>query len=182
MSKLYVAKSSNLSLAWVEVFFQLMEPGTIEMAPAVITISEFDEKSLPIEVPGVQEAINKANDQQCRTVASTIFPNSLWVPKAQNDARRLYSRYEKVWPVIARCMANSKGVYFRRLTAYAPEAHPKGSPAVNQLEHIVATYKSGNHRHSALQASIFDPTRDHTNIATMTYFILPMLRYWAGRR
>ncbi len=163
MSKLYVAKSSNLSLAWTEVFLRLMEPGASEMAPAVITISEFDERSLPVEVPGAQAAINKVNDQLCRTVASTIFPNSLWVPDAQNDARRLYARYERVWPVIARCWPNSKGVYFRRLTAYAPEGHPKGSPAINQLEHIVETYKGGNHRHSALQASIFDPTRDHTN-------------------
>jgi len=146
MNKLYVTRSSNLSLAWAEVFFRLMEPGTSEMAPAVITISDFDERSLPIEVPGVQSAIDKVNNQLCRTVAS-----------------RLYARYEKVWPVVARCRPNSKGVYFRRLTAYAPEGHPKGAPAVNQLEHILETYKGGNHRHSALQASIFDPTRDHTN-------------------
>jgi len=163
MNKLYVTRSSNLSLAWAEVFFRLMEPGTSEMAPAVITISDFDERSLPIEVPGVQSAIDKVNNQLCRTVASTIFPNSLWTPGAQNDASRLYARYEKVWPVVARCRPNSKGVYFRRLTAYAPEGHPKGAPAVNQLEHILETYKGGNHRHSALQASIFDPTRDHTN-------------------
>jgi len=163
MSKLYVAKNANLSLAWAEVFFRLMEPGVNEMAPAVITLSDFDEKSLPVEVPGVQAAINKVNDQLCRTVASTIFPNSLWLPESQDDARRLYGRYEKVWPVIARCRANGKGVYFRRLTAYAPEGHPKGKAPVNQLEHIVDTHKGGNHRHSALQASIFDPTRDHTN-------------------
>ena len=28
MSKLYVAKSQNLSLAWTEIFFKLMEPGS----------------------------------------------------------------------------------------------------------------------------------------------------------
>jgi len=98
MSKLYVAKSPNLSLAWAEVFFRLMEPGTGGVAPAVITIGDFDERSLPIEVPGMQAVINKGNDQMCRTVASTIFPNSLWEPEARNDAQRLYARYEKVWP------------------------------------------------------------------------------------
>lgn len=163
MSRLYVARSSNLSLAWAEVFFRLMEPGTGGVAPAVITIADFDERALPIEVPGMQATINKVNDQLCRTVASTIFPNSLWAPDAQNDAQRLYARYEKVWPVVSRCRANNKGVYFRRLTAYAPLNHPKGGRPINQLEHIIETYKSGNHRHSALQASIFDPTRDHTN-------------------
>ena len=34
---------------------------------------------------------------------------------------------------------------------------------MNQLQHVIDTYKLGNHRHSALQASIFDPSRDHTN-------------------
>ena|SRR6185312_11794482 len=163
MSKLYVAKSPNLSLAWAEVFFRLMEPGTGGVAPAVIIISDFDEHSLPIEVPGMQAMINKVNDQMCRTIASTIFPNSLWEPEAQNDAQRLYARYEKVWPVVARYRANNKGVYFRRLTAYAPLDRPEGRKPINQLEHVVETYKGGNHRHSALQASIFDPTRDHSN-------------------
>ena len=32
---------------------------------------------------------------------------------------------------------------------------------VNQLDHIIDTFRRGNHRRSALQVSIFDPTRDH---------------------
>jgi thymidylate synthase len=31
------------------------------------------------------------------------------------------------------------------------------------LNHVIETFRGGNHRHSALQASVFDPTRDHTN-------------------
>jgi hypothetical protein len=163
MSKLYVAKSNNLSLAWAEIFFRLMETGANELAPAVITISEFDERSLPVQIPEIQRAIDGINDQACRTVASTIFPNSLWFPDADDNAQRLYARYEKVWPVVKKCRANSHGVYFRRLTAFSPEGSPKDQPPVNQLQHVIDTYKLGNHRHSALQASIFDPSRDHTN-------------------
>lgn len=81
MSKLYVAKSTNMSLAWAEVFFRLMDQGASELAPAVITISEFDQRSLPVQIPEIQRAIDVANDQACRTVASTIFPNSLWSPQ-----------------------------------------------------------------------------------------------------
>src|ERR1700685_4658880 len=103
MSNLYVAKSNNLSLAWAEVFFRLMEPGSSKLAPAVITISEFDERSLPIQVAEIQSAIDEVNDQSCRTIASTIFPNSLWMPRCAHDAQRLYKRYEKVWPVVGKC-------------------------------------------------------------------------------
>jgi len=163
MSKLYVAKSANLSLAWAEVFFKLMERGSSELAPAVISISEFDERFLPVQIPEIQRAIDAVNDQRCRTVASTIFPNSLWRPEAENDAQRLYERYERVWPVVKKCRPNAKGVYFRRLTAFRPEGSAEGQASVNQLAHVIETYRQGNHRHSALQASIFDPTRDHTH-------------------
>src|SRR5579864_3173861 len=111
MSKLYVAKSNNLSLAWAETFFRLMETGVSELAPAVTTISEFDECSLPVQIPEIQCAIDGANGQACRTVASTIFPNSLWFPDTDNNAQRLYARYEKVWPIVKKCRPNSHGVY-----------------------------------------------------------------------
>jgi hypothetical protein len=163
MSKLYVASSSNLSVAWAEVFLQLMDRGVAGVAPAVITISEFDDHSLPLQILDIRNAIDAVNPQSCRTVASTIFPNSLWIPEADDDAQRLYARYENIWEKIAKCRANNKGVYFRRLTAYAPEGVGNGHPPVNQLEHIIETFRRGNHRHSALQAAIFDPTRDHSH-------------------
>jgi hypothetical protein len=163
MSNLYVATSNNLSVAWTEVFFHLMARGIDEVSPAVITIRDFDERSLPREVPSIQAAIDSVNKQSCRTVASTIFPNSLWNQTATDDAKLLYARYEAVWKTIAKCRANGKGVYFRRLTAYETLPDDPTQLPVNQLDHIIQTYHRGNHRHSALQASIFDPSRDHSN-------------------
>ena len=40
-----------------------METGASELAPAGITISEFDERSLPIQIPEIQRAIDGVNDQ-----------------------------------------------------------------------------------------------------------------------
>jgi len=111
----------------------------------------------------VQRAVDALNKQSSRTIANTIFPNSLWTPKALDNAEDLYARYDRIWTTIAKCPANSKGVYFRRLIAYFPEGLPASSEPVNQLKHVIETFRGGNHRHSALQASIFDPTRDHTN-------------------
>lgn len=163
MNKLYVAKSSSLSLAWAEVLLHLLDRGVTNLSPAVITISDFDEHSLPRQVPEIQTTIDAFNKQTSRTIASTIFPNSLWTPEAEDSAERLYARYERIWKTIAKCPANNKGVYFRRMTAYLPEDMPVESKPVNQLKHVIETFRNGNHRHSALQASIFDPTRDHTH-------------------
>src|SRR5687768_7538818 len=85
----------------------------------------------------------------------------MWNPALPNDASALFNRYEKAWRGIKTCPQNRKGVYFRRLTSYQSEgaiAQP-----INQLEFIVKNYLAGNHRKSAMQASILDPTRDHTN-------------------
>lgn len=163
MSKLYVARSQHLSLAWAEVFFRLMDRGVADLSPAVITVSEFDERSLPGQIPDIQAALDTVNKQKCRTVANTIFPNSLWTPDGEDNALRLFGRYDRIWKSIARCPANNKGVYFRRLTAFSPEGAPPDYEPVNQLAHVIETYKGGNHRHSALQAATFDPTRDHTH-------------------
>lgn len=163
MNKLYVAKSSSLSLAWAEVLLHLLDRGVTNLSPAVITISDFDERSLPRQIPAIQTTIDAFNKQASRTIASTIFPNSLWTPEAEDNAERLYARYERIWKTIAKCPANSKGVYFRRMTAYLPEGMLAEGKPVNQLKHVIGTFRNGNHRHSALQASIFDPTRDHTH-------------------
>ena len=162
MSRLYAARNSNLSLAWAEVLLKLLERGVTKLSPVVVTVTEFDESSLPIEHDAVRNALDRLIPQTCHTVANTIFPNSLWLPSTNDDAQVLYSRYARVWPRVAKHHSNRNGVYFRRLTAYSPKGDGNIS-AVNQLQHIVDTYRRGNHRHSALQASIFDPTRDHTN-------------------
>jgi hypothetical protein len=161
MSKLYVAKNPNLSLAWAEVLFKLLERGVSDLAPAVITITDFDEHFLPRQLPEIQVALDAINKQKSRTIASTIFPNSLWTPG--DNAPRLFARYDRIWPAIAECPLNNKGVYFRRLTSFMPEGVPAERQPINQLQHVIDTFLGGNHRHSALQASIFDPTRDHTN-------------------
>ena len=94
----------------------------------------------------------------CQTVANTIFPSSLW--NRSIDRVVFFERYQKILPRIQKDRANRYGVYFERLIAFGNRE--KNEP-VNQLEHIIQTYQGGNHRHSALQAAIFNPYRDHSN-------------------
>ncbi len=74
----------------------------------------------------------------------------------------LYERYLKTFPRIRRYSRNRYGVYFQRLISfgYDKETQKRG---VNQLEHIISTWERGNHRKSAMQASLFDPYKDHTH-------------------
>jgi hypothetical protein len=93
----------------------------------------------------------------CNTVANTIFPESLWNPARERAL--LYQRYMvHTWPRVKKCAANYRGTYFQRLIAFE-----NGDDPINQLEHVITTWHKQNHRHSALQLSVFDPRHDHTD-------------------
>ena len=156
---------SNISHAWARVFIELMNSPSSIRHPALITINIFFDDTAAVEDVSIKQRLDREllryDEYSCETVASTIFPISMWNPQLNNDSEILFERYEKAWPGIERCRANQKGVYFRRLTSYSPDKHQ--NEPINQLQFIIDTYLSGNHRKSALQASIIDPTRDHTN-------------------
>jgi len=157
----------NLSRAWAKAFLETMEKGGSTRHPSVVTINLTDGED--VEDKAIRSLLDielkKFGKNSCLTVANTIFPTSMWNPNIPNDDVELYKRYERTWPGIRKCPANRNGVYFRRLTAYQPKVAENEPlpPAVNQLKSVIDTYAGGNHRKSALQAAIFDPTRDHSN-------------------
>jgi thymidylate synthase len=155
---------SNLSYAWARAFLATLEKGGDTRHPSVVTINNLDD-GLLLEDMNIRNRLDKELGRHdlnlCKTVSNTIFPLSMWHINSSNDLSDLFARYERAWPGIKKCPANRNGVYFRRLTNYQPK--DASSSPVNQLQCVIDTYRSGNHRKSALQASIFDPTRDHSN-------------------
>lgn len=161
----FVAPSRNLSKAWLEVVQHLLVPGTSELAPVVVNVDELQQDGEPTEDDEIRakldELLIEHERKSVASVANTIFPLSLWNPAAPDAGNLLYSRYARIWPQIERTPANRNGVYFRRMTAFSPSGC--NVEPVNQLKTIIASYRAGNHRRSALQACIFDPTRDHSD-------------------
>lgn len=152
--------SENLSLAWTNAFVKALSSPGGALSRLVVTI-RIPKSGIVAETQGIRAILDnelaKRREATIETVANTIFPESLWNPT--QPAERLFERYGRIWPRIRRCQANHNGVYFRRLTAFGDEANP-----VNQLEHIISTWRDhSNHRHSAMQAAIFDPNRDHNH-------------------
>jgi len=160
--------SNNISSAWAQAFLKLMVLGVQEITPLVVTVSDIAPDSIA-ERQDIRAALDKQilafksmhpKLQPTHTVANTIFPHSMWNPNGKDNAAQLFTRFEKAWPRIKRCSQNRRGSYFQRLTAFRRDDVSK---PVNQLQHIIDTYRGGNHRRSALQAAIFDPASDHTN-------------------
>lgn len=153
-------QETNLSHAWAQAFLAAATIGGGEISPLIVTVTGFIDNR-PIETPSIRHMLDQAllsNKQSlCETVASTIFPQSLWNPSVGRE--QLFRRYKDLLPGLKQLEPSNKyGLYFERLIAFG-----SGPEKVNQLDHIIRTYRGGNHRRSALQASVFDPSMDHTN-------------------
>jgi len=105
--------------------------------------------------------------------ALTIFPYDAWVRHGKQSVREFSDWYlQHFFPRLqARDGHNCRGTYFERMVRF--QGSKKGKDGIivpdhkNQLEHLVAIWRrdranGSSSRHSALQASIFDPVKDHT--------------------
>jgi thymidylate synthase len=152
-----IIEEGNISEAWAQTFLRLMHEGVPELSPLVakITLKEPTER---LEIrKALDSALRQAQLKNCHTVANTLFPTAMWNPELPRS--ELYSRYKRALPRIKHYGGNQYGTYFGRLIAF--QTATKGD--FNQLDHIIETYGLGNHRRSALQASVFDPGQDHTH-------------------
>lgn len=156
-----LVQAPNLSIAWARAFLRATESSKNHCESLVVAFPA-DETNGNLETPEIRDLLDDALEMgsmaSCETVAGTIFPKSLWNPAKDRD--QLFRRYDSIWPRLRSCPSNSKGTYFRRMTAYRSEPD---KPPVNQLEHIIDAWKNGLRRNSAFQLALFDPRSDHSN-------------------
>ena len=107
-------------------------------------------------------------------VAFTIFPQRYWV-MSHGDRNRLFELYRKTFPRLQAMnrKANSRGLYFERMMMYG-----RGPCDGNQLEWILSQYNSRKGvRRSMLQATTFDPDRDHVASAQLGFPCLQQVSF-----
>jgi hypothetical protein len=178
---------TNLSRAWARILVHAVDhPGT-EISPLIVSLTGFDGLDAIPEMPSVRNALDtllrKRNDFAIATVANTIFPQSVW-RIAGGDRDVLYEEYiDALTRYAAMEPLNRNGTYFSRLIAFDLDARTgKRIPGLagipqdgNQLEYVIRMLKQGKvRRDSAFQASIFDPTRDHS---TQPYKVFPCMEH-----
>jgi hypothetical protein len=178
---------TNLSRAWAKVLvYAIDHPGT-EISPLIISLTDFGGHDSIPELPAVRDALDAMlrdrNDFEVATVANTIFPQSVWRISA-GDRHVLYEEYIDAFPRYAAMEPmNRHGTYFSRLIAFNLDgktgerlAQLAGVPKNgNQLEYVIELLAEGSvRRDSAFQASIFDPTRDHS---IQPYKVFPCMQH-----
>lgn len=148
-------EDDNLSRAWGRAILQALASRR-EVVPLIVSVSGFED-GVPIETPVIRQALDglllDCQAWSVKTVASTIFPLSLWNPKRPRST--LYGRYRRIYPRLKKVSANRRGTYFGRMI----DEH--GRPP-NQLEFSISSYKYHSKRRSKLQVNLFDPETDHS--------------------
>ncbi len=152
--------SVSISEAWLTSVALAANSPRHEVTNLSVTINGLEHQG-PQESPQVRDLLDgmlfAKNKGSVNTVASTIFPASLWNPQRPKEV--LFERYLRAFPKIRKHRANRRGTYFERMINYPAS----NGESFNQLKHVIETYAGGNHRRSALQASVIVPWRDLNN-------------------
>ena len=173
-----VIDDCNLSRAWSRLLLHILHGAGTEVAPLILSLTGFSDDGLPAEDPAVRKALDGLLKRKERLVvddvAFTIFPQRLW-HMSRGDRASLFSLYRATfprWQAMNR-KANGRGLYFERMVMYG-----RGPCDGNQLEWILSQFNSrGGVRRSMLQATTFDPGRDHVASAQLGFPCLQQVSF-----
>jgi hypothetical protein len=173
-----VIDDTSLSRAWARLLLQVLNGAGTEVAPLMMSLSGFDQNGTAAEEPAVRQALDRLLKRKGRLsvddVAFTIFPQRLW-EMSRGDRTRLFSLYRTTfprWQAMNR-KANGRGLYFERMVMYG-----RGPCDGNQLEWILSQFNSRTGvRRSMLQATTFDPGRDHVASAQLGFPCLQQVSF-----
>jgi hypothetical protein len=168
---------TNLSRAWARLLLQVLDGAGTEVAPLILSLSGFAQNDVAIEDPTVRQELDLLLKRKGRLVvddvAFTIFPQRLW-EMSRGDRTRLFALYRATfprWQAMNR-KANGRGLYFERMIMYG-----RGPCDGNQLEWILSQSSRKGVRRSMLQATTFDPGRDHVASAQLGFPCLQQVSF-----
>ena len=173
-----VIDDTNLSRAWARLLLQVLDGSGTEVAPLILSLSGFAQSGQAVEDAALRRALDQLLMRKGRivveNVAFTIFPQRLW-EMSRGDRTCLFARYRATfprWRAINR-KANGRGLYFERMVMYG-----RGPCDGNQLEWILSQFDSRKGvRRSMLQATTFDPDRDHVASAQLGFPCLQQVSF-----
>ena len=173
-----IINDHNLGLAWGRILLRILEGGGTEISPLILSVTGFGAKGTIPEDATVRQALDQLLESKEKLgvdkVAFTIFPQRLW-KMSQGDRNRLFMRYRATFPrwQAMNKKINGRGLYFERMVMYG-----RGPCDGNQLEWILSQYASRKGiRRSMLQATTFDPERDHVPNAQLGFPCLQQVSF-----
>jgi hypothetical protein len=174
----FMIEDTDLSRAWSRLLLRVLRGAGTEVSPLVLSLSGFSEDGTVSEDGMVRDALDRLLKRKGKLdvegVAFTIFPQRLWEISGR-DRARLFALYRATFPrwQAMNKKANGRGLYFERMIMYG-----RGPCDGNQLEWVLSKYASrAGVRRSMLQATTFDPGRDHVASAQLGFPCLQQVSF-----
>lgn len=171
-------EDTNLSRAWSRLLLQVLGNAGNEVSPLILSLTGFGAGGAIAEDTTIRQLLDQLLQHKGRLsvedVAFPIFPQRLWKMSRGNRARffRHYRATFPRWQAMNKRL-NGRGMYFERMVMYG-----RGPCDGNQLEWILSQYSSRKGvRRSMLQATTFDPERDHTSTAQLPFPCLQQVSF-----
>jgi hypothetical protein len=150
----------NVSVSWLNALELLLREGrdVVNLAVSIRNSLEEDPRIRGILDRFIASRRADGSVEPVSTVANTIFPAALYIPRLGSRARsHLYEMSEIGRPVSRR--RNHLGTYFERLVAW-----PLEKETLNQLERTVTRIRGllarGRKTDNSLELGVFDPRDD----------------------
>jgi len=173
-----IIDDTNLSRGWSRLLLHVLDGAGTEIAPMIFSLSGFGDNGVVHEDENVRQSLDRLLKQKGKLtvddVAFTIFPQRLW-EMSRGDRTRLFALYRATFPrwQAMNKKANGRGLYFERMVMYG-----RGPREGNQLEWILSQFNSRTGvRRSMLQATTFDPERDHVASAQLGFPCLQQVSF-----
>ena len=170
---------NNLSRAWARLLLGILDGAGTEVSPLVLSLTGFDDNGVrarrSCRAPSPRSARSSAKDDlRSRMSPSPSFLNASGRCRAATApafSRSIGTTFPR-WQAMNR-KANGRGLYFERMVMYG-----RGPCDGNQLEWILSQYNSrAGVRRSMLQATTFDPGRDHVASAQLGFPCLQQVSF-----
>lgn len=173
-----IVAANNVSNGWAALLDRVVAAPGQTLGPVVLEIDCADgvvaEDRFIRHI--VEEELQRLGKFSVDTTSFLIFPWKLWLKLGRPDLRKFSEFYRsQVYPrLLSRDRnRNGRGTYFQRMIQFSgivEKSDGREEKNVNQLERVLEIWEKaedkGRHpRHSALQATIFDPAKDHHGMA-----------------
>jgi hypothetical protein len=161
----------NLSHAWLATIEHLLAVGgkAVNLI-TVIESSAYEDIRVRRNIDAFLSARRSRSTWPVSTVANTIFPASLYLPRLGKTAREhLYAMHKEGDTIRRRLPANRFGNYFDRLIAW-----PGQEGTLNQLEHVIRRLGTGNQRNplsSAYELALSAPEIDAASATDLRIYM-----------
>lgn len=155
-----VIRGENVTEAWKKSINHLLQKNGHQEYNLIVEVENPTRDDIETR-KRFNELLIRMDYQSVETVSNTIFPYGMW--KKSDNRSNFYERFIKVYPILRKISANSKGTYFGRLVQWSYGTDKCFNQIENSINKLEREKNNGRGIRVMYEMSIYDPALDNNN-------------------